>query len=76
MNEQQLQKIKSVRAKVLESQEINNKLYAELREELALKKYSRAEEFFFDAIFNSEKESDFEYFLEECRRNLTNDIEL
>jgi hypothetical protein len=73
MNEQQLEKIKRVRARVRESQVINDKLYAELREEIGLKKYSRAEEFLFDTIFNSEKEADFEYFLQECRNTINED---
>lgn len=67
MNDDQIEKIKQVRIKVLENQEINNRLYSELREELGLKKYCRAEDFLFDAIFNSEKEVDFEYYLQECR---------
>lgn len=70
MNDEQTKKIKQVRTKVLESQEINNRLYSELREELGLKKYCRAEEFLFDAIFNSEKEADFEYYLQECRNTI------
>lgn len=70
MNDEQTKKIKQVRTKVLENQEINNRLYSELREELGLQKYSRAEDFLFDAIFNSEKEADFEYYLQECRNTI------
>ena len=70
MNNKQIEKIKEVRTKVHEYQELSNKIYSELREELGLKKYSRAEEFFFDAIFNSEKEADFEYYLQQCRNTI------
>ena len=63
MTELQLEKIKRVRARVLESQQIQDKLYNELREEFGLKNDELAENFLFDAVFNSLDESDFEYFI-------------
>lgn len=70
MNDEQTEKIKIARTIVLQYQERSNKVYSELLKELGLKKYCRAEEFLFDAIFNSEKEADFEYYLQECRNTI------
>ena len=63
MENRQIEKIKRVRQIVLESQEFQDKLYSDLIQELGLQKHTLDEEFLFDAVFNSEKESDFEYFI-------------
>ena len=58
-----LNKIENLRTNIIESQQTTAKLYKELIQEIGLKEYSLAEEFLFDAIFNSPDEKDFEYFL-------------
>lgn len=70
MNKNILNKIDIVRAKVLENIQLNDKMYAELVKEIGLKEYSLAEEFLFDAVFNSSSEDDYEYFLQECKKQL------
>lgn len=70
MTNYQLDKIESLRAKIIEDQKINDGLYNELLQELGFHHYSRAEEFLFDAIFNSPEKGDFEYFLQQCQDQL------
>jgi hypothetical protein len=70
MTNYQLDKIEKIRAKVIENQQITNKLYQELIREISLRQYSLAEEFLFDAIFNSSDEKDFQYFLQKCQDHL------
>ncbi len=70
MTNYQIDKIERLRARIIESQQINNGLYNELLQELGFQHYSRAEQFLFDAIFNSPEEGDFEYFLQQCQDQL------
>ena len=70
MNTQQIDKIERERAKILENQQISDNLYEELLNDIGLKKHSLEEEFLFDAVYNSVKEDDFKYFLQECQNRL------
>jgi hypothetical protein len=70
MTNNQIEKIERVRAKIIENQQINDNLYQELIYEFKLKQYSLEEEFLFDAVFNSPKQDDFNYFLQECQKRL------
>ena len=65
MTDAQLKRIKRVREKVIKNQEINDSLYQKLLNELELSEHSAAEEYLFDNIFNSSKEDNFEYFIQE-----------
>jgi hypothetical protein len=65
MTDAQLKRIKRVREKVIKNQEINDSLYQKLLNELELAEHSAAEEYLFDNIFNSSKEDNFEYFIQE-----------
>ena len=67
MTNHQLDKIERIRAKVIENQQNNDKLYKELIQDIGLRQYSLAEEFLFDAVFNSPDEKDYEYFLQKCQ---------
>ena len=70
MNDQQLEKIKKVRAIVLENQQLNDKLYQELINEIGLERYSIEEEFLFDAVYNSDQQDSFERSLHEFQKRI------
>jgi hypothetical protein len=60
MNKTSLEKIERLRARVLESQDVNNRFYDKLVAELGLKPNSTDEDLLFEAVFNSPSQSDFE----------------
>ncbi len=60
MNKQTLEKIERLRARVLESQDVNNLFYDKLVAELGLKPNSTDEDLLFEAVFNSPSQSYFE----------------
>ncbi len=70
MTNHQLDKIERIRARVIESKQLNDKLYKEIIQDIGLRQYSLAEEFLFDAVFNSPDEKDYEYFLQKCQDQL------
>jgi hypothetical protein len=70
MTNHQLDQIEKIRARVIESKQINDKLYQDLIQDIGLRQYSLAEEFLFDAVFNSSNEKDYEYFLQQCQDQL------
>lgn len=67
MTNYQLDKIEKLREKILKNQQIQDQLYKEIIQEIGLKQYSLAEEFLFDAVFNSPDEKDYKYFLQKCQ---------
>jgi hypothetical protein len=67
MTNYQLNKIEKLREKIHNNQQIQDQLYREIIQEIGLKQYSLAEEFLFDAVFNSPDEKDYEYFLQKCQ---------
>jgi len=70
MNKDILNKIDIIRSKIIENIQLNDKMYAELVKEIGLKEYSLAEEFLFDAVFNSSLDVDYDYNLQECKKQL------
>lgn len=72
MDSNTLHKIDTVRAKVLENIQVNNEMYSKLVNEIGIQQYTLAEEFLFDAIFNSQTDDDYKYFLQECQERLKN----
>jgi hypothetical protein len=67
MTNHQLDRLEKLRAIVIASRQTNEALYGELIREIGLRQYSLAEEFLFDAVFNSPDEKDYEYFLQKCQ---------
>lgn len=67
MNKQTLEKIERLRARVLESQDINNKLYDKLVAELGLRPYSTDQDLLFEAVFNAPIQSDFERIMQNIK---------
>jgi len=67
MDKQILKKIERVRARIIESREINEKLYTKLVEELGLKSYSTDEDLLFDAVWNTSTQSDFERIMQNIK---------
>jgi hypothetical protein len=67
MNKTSLEKIERVRARIIESREINEKLYNKLVEELGLKGYSTDEDLLFDAVWNTSTQSDFERIMQNIK---------
>lgn len=67
MTNYQLDKIEKLRENILNNQQIQDQLYKEIIQEIGLKQYSLAEEFLFDAVFNSPDEKDYKYFLQKCQ---------
>ena len=70
MTNYQLNKIEKLREKIHNNQQIQDQLYREIIQEIGLKQYSLAEEFLFDAVFNSLDEKDYKYFLQKCQDQL------
>lgn len=67
MNKQTLEKIERLRARVLESQDINNMFYDKLVAELGFEPNSTDEVWLFEAVFNAPSQSDFERIMQNLK---------